>query len=277
MGRKFSGLIEPPLQHIAHNAAHLEGHWNGPLTNLVGWLGDSASCPVKTVLIPVHAAWMPDVPGAVWGQVVQGSSPRESAVKQGEQWVKSFLQAHGLQKGSTVELASDRKDGDLRTRVVVWGSDLPPVFHRRYTVAKCPDPVLQETVAAAVVKAAVMVGASVDALTMVSARGMGSVDMQMLETEEILKPVGDTERWWKSGLEDMTRAQDQLVAALGEVPSSHDCYEEIQGWIYTCRVGTAPTDELTEGMQSMCRDFSDVALRSVPFSHRVQPPVGGEP
>ena len=34
-----------------------------------------------------------------------------------------------------------------------------------------------------------------------------------------------------------------------------------------------PTDELTEGMQNMCRDFSDEALRSVPFSHRVQPPV----
>ena len=90
---------------------------------------------------------------------------------------------------------------------------------------------------------------------MVSARCMGSVDMQMLETEEILKPVGDTEQWWKSGLEDMATAQDRLVAALGEVPSSHDCYEEIQGWID--RVGTAPTDELTEGMQSMCRDFSD--------------------
>ena len=94
---------------------------------------------VKTVLIPVHAAtlkaWIPDVPGTVWGQVVQGSSPRKSAVKQGEQWVKSFLRAHGLQKGATVELASDRKDGDLRTRVVVWVSDLPPVFHRSYTVA----------------------------------------------------------------------------------------------------------------------------------------------
>ena len=57
---------------------------------------------VKTVLIPVHAAsleaWLPNVPGTVWGQVVPGSSPRESAVKQGEQWVTSFLQAHGLQK-----------------------------------------------------------------------------------------------------------------------------------------------------------------------------------
>ena len=99
---------------------------------------------VKTVLIPVHAAslegWLPDVPGTVWGQVVRGSSPRESAVKQGEQWVKSFLHAHGLQKGATVEHASDRKDGDLRTRVVVWVSDLPPVFHRWYTVARCPDP-----------------------------------------------------------------------------------------------------------------------------------------
>ena len=33
------------MRHMAHNAAHLEGHWNGLLTNLVGWLGDSASCP----------------------------------------------------------------------------------------------------------------------------------------------------------------------------------------------------------------------------------------
>ena len=49
MGRKFSGLIGPPMQHIAHNAAHLEGHWNGPLTNLVGWLGDSASCLVSVL------------------------------------------------------------------------------------------------------------------------------------------------------------------------------------------------------------------------------------
>ena len=83
---------------------------------------------VKTVMIPVHAAllqaWMPDMPGTVWGQVVEGSSPRESDVKQGEQWVKQFLRAHGIQKGSTV--ASDRKEGDLRTRVVVWVSDLPP-------------------------------------------------------------------------------------------------------------------------------------------------------
>ena len=29
---------------MAYNAAHLEGHKNGLLTNLVGWLGDSASC-----------------------------------------------------------------------------------------------------------------------------------------------------------------------------------------------------------------------------------------
>ena len=121
------------------------------------------------------------------------------------------------------------------------------------------------------VKAAVMVGASVDVLTMVSARGMGSVDMQMLEPEEILKPVNNDEQWWKSGLEDMTNAQDRLVAALSEVPSPHDCYEEIQGWID--RIGTATTDELTEGMQDMCRDFSDGALRSVHFSHRVQRPV----
>ena len=36
------------MRHMAHNAAHLEGHWNGPLTltNLVGWLGDSASCRI---------------------------------------------------------------------------------------------------------------------------------------------------------------------------------------------------------------------------------------
>ena len=52
---------------------------------------------VKTVLIPVHAAslqaWMPDMPRTVWGQVVEGSSPRESALKQlqGEQWVQQFL------------------------------------------------------------------------------------------------------------------------------------------------------------------------------------------
>ena len=73
-----------------------------------------------------------------------------------------------------------------------------------------------------------MVGASVDAMTMVSARGMGSVDMQMLESEEILKPVDNVEQWWKLGLEDMMNAQDQLVSALSEVPSSHDCCEEIQ-------------------------------------------------
>ena len=44
MGEKISGLIGLPMQHMAHNAAHLEGHKNGLLTNLVGWLGDSASC-----------------------------------------------------------------------------------------------------------------------------------------------------------------------------------------------------------------------------------------
>ena len=35
---------------------------------------------------------------------------------------------------------------------------------------------------------------------MVSAKGMGSVDMQMLETEEILKLGANAEQWWPGGV-----------------------------------------------------------------------------
>ena len=55
MGEQISGLIGPPMRHMAYNAAHLEGHKNGLLTNLVGWLGDSASCQIMSI-VPLELA-----------------------------------------------------------------------------------------------------------------------------------------------------------------------------------------------------------------------------
>ena len=61
-----------------------------------------------------------------------------------------------------------------------------------------------------------------------------------------------------------------MIEELLRCPVEHDCYDELMGW--ADRVGSYPSDEITDELLAECKDFNNTALANTPFSHRVHPP-----
>ena len=157
------------------------------------------------------------------------------------------------------------------SRVVAWVTTIPPQTDRAYTVAACSEPSLMQLVAVELVKAAVMVGCSLDAPTVLAARSMGTVEIKLLEQDGLLSPLPVTDDSWQAWLQGMHDSHTQLKAALLGIPDDHDCREELVEW--ADRVGLFPVDEIDSVVLGECQDFSDPVLVRTAFSHRVQPPV----
>ena len=52
------------------------------------------------------------------------------------------------------------------------------------------------------------------------------------------------------------------------MPESHDCYDSMMGWID--KIGSVPTDELSEALHECYRDYDRPEYDRLPFSHRVR-------
>ena len=137
-------------------------------------------------------------------------------------WARSYCSALGLDAGSRVELASAEVVKLACTRVVAWVTTIPPQTDKAYTVAACSEPSLMQLVAVALVKAALMVGCSLDAPTVLAAHSMGTVEIKLLEQDELLSSLPVTDDSWLAWLKGMHDSHAQLKAALLAIPDDHD-------------------------------------------------------
>ena len=232
----------------------------------------------KMVLVPVAVrtmeVWLPPVSESVWGLVRHGQVVRESARQWGIRTVQQSL--WGVQAAmSEVELAADFEVRGVRTVVVVWVSTIEPRTERRCGMHDIMSETLRMMMMPALVKAGVMRGVPIEAAALFSAKGMGSIPIQMLEAEEVVEVPDDTKALMSRNVERLRRAHDELVWELQQVPCEHECYETMQQWID--RIASVSMDEVLEDLHEHARSFSEDVLRCLPFSARVRAPITSWP
>ena len=232
----------------------------------------------KVVLVPIYSvtmqAWMPECDDSIWGRVVMSEDQevRETSRQMCKRWVMAHLKSRQIHADvGEVEMAADFVDDDVRTRVMVWVSTVQPATTNLVGMRKLDRGAMRQVVAPAMVKAGVMLGIPMDATLVSTARGIGSVPIQMLELEDVVASPTQPTVAIQDAINRMEIAHEELRQCIALIPDDHDCKQTMIEWEET--IGPVPMEELAGDLEQIARVYDNEVLGLLPYSTRVRAPL----